>query len=96
MSGINGIVMTEFKDGFFRFIKKVAGGSSVRLAVVYTLGHIIIAMTCNRIITDADWGLASIDAVIEPCINGVWFYVLHNFWRKLTRDPDVTVFEKKG
>ena len=88
--------MNEFKDGFFRFINKVIGGSSVSLAVVYTLGHIIIAMTCNRLITGADWGLASIDAIIEPCINGVWFYCLHEIWRKLTRNPTVTAFEKNG
>ena len=94
--GSNRLVVTEFKNGFFRFIKKVVEGGSVKLAVVYTAGHIIIAMTCNRIITGADWGLASIDAVIEPCINGIWFYVLHNFWRKLTRNPEVTVFEKNG
>ena len=54
------------------------------LAVVYTLGHIMIAMACNRIITGADWGLAGIDAIIEPCINGVWFYILHKFWRRLS------------
>ncbi len=88
--------MTEFRDGFFRLIKKIIGGSSVTLALIYTLGHIIIAMTCNRIITGADWGLASIDAVIEPCINGVWFYFLHEFWRKLTKNPEVTVFKKSG
>ena len=96
MSGSKGIIMTEFRDGFFRLIKKIIGGSSVTLALIYTLGHIIIAMTCNRIITGADWGLASIDAVIEPCINGVWFYFLHEFWRKLTKNPEVTVFKKSG
>ena len=88
-------VMTEFKDGFFRLIKKIIGGSSVALAIVYTLGHIIIAMTCNRLITGADWGLASIDAIIEPCINGVWFYCVHEIWRKLTRNNGLTAFEKK-
>ncbi len=88
--------MTEFKDGFLRAIKKVIGGSSVTLAIVYTLGHIIIAMTCNRLITGADWGLASIDAIIEPCINGVWFYCLHEVWRKLTSNPTVASFDKNG
>ena len=96
LSGSKRIIMTEFRDGFFRLIKKIIGGSSVSLALIYTLGHIIIAMTCNRIITGADWGLASIDAVIEPCINGVWFYFLHEFWRKLTKNPEVTVFKKSG
>jgi len=74
--------MSEFRYGIFKLLAKILGGNSVMLAVVYTVGHIVIAMTCNRIITGADWALAGADAIIEPCINGVWFYVLHNAWRK--------------
>ena len=49
-------------------------------AVVYTIGHVIIAMICNTIITGAAWEVAMVDAVIEPCINGVWYYFLDKFW----------------
>ena len=72
--------MTEFREGIFRVLKKIIGDSSIVLAVIYTLGHIIIAMTCNRIITGADWKLAGLDALIEPIINGFWFYFLHKTW----------------
>lgn len=68
--------MTEFKIGIFNLLKKLIGHSSVARAVIYTIGHIIIAMTCNRIITGADLELAALDALIEPVINGVWFYML--------------------
>lgn len=68
--------MTEFKVGIFNLLKKLIGRSSVARAVIYTIGHIIIAMTCNRIITGADLELAALDALIEPIINGVWFYML--------------------
>ena len=88
--------MSEFRDGLFRLLTKLVSGSSLMLAIVYTLGHIIIAMTCNRIITGADWGLASIDAVIEPCINGVWFYVLHEIWRRISGNRGITVFHKNN
>ena len=74
--------MTEFKSAIFKLLRNLIGSSSVGLAVIYTVGHIFIAMTCNRLITGADWGLASIDAIIEPCINGVWFYVLHKLYKK--------------
>ena len=74
--------MTELTSGIFKVLRNLIGSSSVSLAVIYTIGHIFIAMTCNRIITGVDWGLASIDAIIEPCINGVWFYVLHNLYKK--------------
>jgi len=73
--------MSEFTQGMYRFLQKLIGGSSVVLAVVYTLGHIIIAMICNNLITGADFSLAAIDAVVEPVINGVWFYVLHQTWK---------------
>lgn len=75
--------MTEFKIGIFNLMKRLIGGSSLTLAVTYTVGHIAIAMTCNRIITEAALDLAAIDAIIEPCINGVWFYILHNTWKRL-------------
>ena len=49
------------------------------LSVVYTIGHILIAMTCNRIITGASLDMAAADAFVEPIINGFWFFILHKF-----------------
>ena len=72
--------MSEFRLGIFGLLKRIIGGSSALLAVVYTIGHIIIAMLCNNLITGAEFTLAAVDAIIEPCINGVWFYVLHKLW----------------
>lgn len=68
--------MTEFQKGIFNLIKR----SSLARAIVYTIGHILIAMTCNHLITGAEWGLAAADALIEPLINGVWFYALDKMW----------------
>lgn len=68
--------MTEFKKGIFNTIIS----TSVGRAVIYTIGHIIIAMTSNRLITGADWTLAGIDAIVEPCINGVWYFMLDKIW----------------
>ena len=47
-----------------------------------TLGHILIAMTCNRLLTGAPLNLAAIDAIIEPLINGFWFYLLFEVFNK--------------
>ena len=52
------------------------------LASVYTVGHILIAMTCNRIITGASFDVAAADAFIEPIINGFWFYLLFEVFNK--------------
>jgi len=71
--------MTEFKNGIYNTLQSLIG-TSIGRALIYTLGHIVIAMTCNRLITGADWKLAGVDAIIEPMINGVWYYILDRIW----------------
>lgn len=71
--------MTEFRNGIYRTLTNLIG-TSVGRAIIYTIGHIIIAMTCNRLITGAEWALAGADAIVEPIINGVWYYFLDRLW----------------
>lgn len=73
---------TEFETGIFEVLKKMMKGNSVVLAVIYTLGHIVIAMTVVSTMTGASLWEAGTVALVEPAINGVWFYVLHNLWKK--------------
>ena len=72
--------MSEIDKGFFNAIKKQLAGSSIGRAIVYTIGHMIIAATCNVMITGSTLELAAVDAIIEPLINGVWYYFLDKFW----------------
>ena len=66
-------------------VKWLIGGSSVTLAIVYTIRHMVIAIICVMVITGASIELATIDAIVEPLINGVWFYVLHNTWKRFQK-----------
>tara|TARA_B100001115_G_scaffold23380_1_gene17034 strand:- start:376 stop:597 length:222 start_codon:yes stop_codon:yes gene_type:complete len=68
--------MTEFTNGIF----KVILGTSLGRALVYTVGHIIISMTVVRIVTNASLFEAGLVALIEPSINGVWYYILDRLW----------------
>ena len=68
-----------------KIVKWLVGGSSLTLAVVYTIGHMLIAIVCVMVITGASIELATIDAIVEPIINGVWFYVLHNTWKRFQK-----------
>ena len=68
--------MTEFTHGIQGALKRLISGSSVGLALIYTLGHIAVAITCNRIITGASMDMAAVDAFVEPIINGFWFFFL--------------------
>ena len=71
--------MTEFTDGIFNVIKQ----SSLALAIVYTVGHIIIAANVVYWLTGASLWKAGLVALVEPAINGVWFYILHTGWKKI-------------
>ena len=77
--------MTEFTHGIQGAVKKLITGSSVTLAVVYTLGHIMIAMTVVSLMTGASLWEAGAVALMEPSINGVWFYILHSAWKKMNK-----------
>jgi|TARA_B100001769_G_C22067815_1_gene574580 uncharacterized membrane protein len=74
--------MTEFTQGIQGALRKLITGSSITLAVVYTLGHIVIAMTVVSLMTGANLWEAGAVALIEPSINGIWFYILHSLWKK--------------
>jgi len=68
--------MSEFTKGIWSIFKS----NSLALALVYTLGHIVIAMTVVRTMTGASLFEAGLVALVEPALNGVWFYVLHKVW----------------
>ena len=68
--------MTEFKKGIFNVI----AGTSVGRALVYTIGHVIIAMTVVSILTGASLFEAGLVALVEPTINGFWYYILDILW----------------
>jgi uncharacterized membrane protein len=74
--------MTEFTQGIQGALKRLITGSSITLAVIYTIGHIVIAMTVVSLMTGASLWEAGAVALIEPSINGIWFYVLHSLWKK--------------
>ena len=71
-------VINEFKG--YKFFSKINGFT---LALIYTIGHFGIAMTCASLITGVALNLAAIDAIVEPLINGVWFYLLHKIWFRM-------------
>ena len=75
-----------------RMIRFFLGGNSALLAIIYTIGHIAIAMTTTYLITGTTLELAAANALVEPCINGVWFYVLHTIWRRLRNEQSDVIY----
>lgn len=75
--------MTEFTEGIQGAFRKLLTSSSLALALIYTIGHVIIAMTVVSVMTGASLWEAGAVALVEPSINGVWFYVLHKTYKKI-------------
>ena len=63
---------------------------SFGLAIIYTIGHIWIAILCAAYIFDASLNLDAIDAFVEPIINAFWFYFLHSFYSAYTKGTGVS------
>jgi len=63
-------------------LKRFLKTNSLGLSLIYTSGHIIIAGTTVYIMTGATLFEAGAVALVEPALNGIWFYVLHTLWKK--------------
>ena len=73
--------MTEFAQGIVKTIKSKMD-ESLALAIIFFVGHIIIAMAVVSIITGASIWEAGAVALVEPAVNSVWFSILHKVWKK--------------
>ena len=78
--------MTEFGNGMYEALKKIAGTSSLALAIIFFIGHVIIAMCVVKLMTGASIWEAGAVALVEPAVNSVWFFVLHKVWNKFQND----------
>ena len=74
--------MTEFSKGIVNVVTDRMD-ESIALALIFFIGHIIIAMTVVSMITSASIWESGAVALIEPAVNSVWFYVLHKVWKVL-------------
>ena len=73
--------MTEFSKGILNAVNDKLD-ESLLLAIIFFIGHIIIAMVVVSAITGASIWEAGAVAIIEPAVNSIWFYVLHKTWKK--------------
>ena len=65
-----------------KILNLILKGDSFSLSIIYTIGHVIIAMSIVKIMTGASLWEAGAVALVEPTINGIWFYFLHSTWKK--------------
>ena len=74
--------MTEFTQGIFSATRNIYENNkgSILRTIIYTIGHFAIAITVLMLIADVSFMVALTDAIVEPLLNGVWYYVLDRFW----------------
>ena len=73
--------MTEVSKGIYNALRNTMD-DSILLAIVFFIGHVLIAMLVVSAITGASIWEAGLVALVEPAINSIWFYVLHKLWSK--------------
>ena len=66
--------MNEFLGSY-----KALKGSLLR-TFIYTIGHILIAITVLKLVADVTITEALTSATIEPMVNAVWFFILDRLW----------------
>ena len=68
------IIIKTFLDG--------NKGSLLR-TLIFTIGHFIIAATILKLLDpDIELWVAVTDAIVEPLVNSVWYYILDRLWTK--------------
>ena len=55
---------------------------SLILSIIYTIGHIIIAGSVVYVLTGSTIWEAGTVALVEPMLNGLWFFLLHKLWKR--------------
>ena len=60
-------------------------GTLIR-TIIFTIGHFIIAASILKILDPGiEMWVAMTDAVVEPLVNSVWYYVLDRIWVKMSK-----------
>ena len=88
--------MNRFLLEVSRIYSLILSLSSFGLSILYTVGHVFIAWACATLIFNASFLVASADAILEPIINGFWFYLLHKYAHKRLKTSTLAVIYTIG
>jgi|TARA_B100001750_G_scaffold163157_1_gene131866 uncharacterized membrane protein len=68
------------KISFIELFQKLNSHGSLLRTFIYTIGHMIIAICCLMAIANVPFSIALTDAIVEPILNGFWYYILDRYW----------------
>ena len=61
-----------------RFYKQNVG--SIVRTIIYTIGHFCIAAGVIMAVADVTIYEAMTDAIVEPLLNSIWYFILDKWW----------------
>jgi len=53
---------------------------SILRTIIYTIGHFLIAAGTILTLSDVPVIIAMTDAIVEPLLNSVWYFILDKWW----------------
>jgi len=53
---------------------------SILRTIIYTIGHFLIAAGTILALSDVPVIIAMTDAIVEPLLNSVWYFILDKWW----------------
>jgi|TARA_R100001460_G_scaffold35937_1_gene69061 uncharacterized membrane protein len=53
---------------------------SILRTIIYTIGHFLIAAGTILALSDVPIIIAMTDAILEPLLNSVWYFILDKWW----------------
>jgi uncharacterized membrane protein len=72
----------EITSGIFKAATTIYSNNkgSVLRTAVYTIGHFAIAISVLMLVADVPFSIALTDAIVEPIVNSVWYFILDKWW----------------
>ena len=68
------------KTTFLELLQRLNSHGSLLRTIIYTIGHMCIAVCCLMAIANVPFSVAMTDAIVEPIANSVWYFVLDKWW----------------
>jgi len=53
---------------------------SILRTIIYTIGHFLIAAGTILALSDVPIIIAMTDAILEPLLNSIWYFILDKWW----------------
>ena len=78
----------EITSGIFKAAGNIYQNikGSILRTIIYTIGHLAIAITVLMLVADVSFMISLTDAIVEPIANSVWYFILDKWWASRSKN----------